>query len=53
MPKDLTDYIASAYSSMGKEEAKCDAPHSYTTSRTLLSMFHIAVVIYIFFCEIT
>ncbi|KAM0998563.1 hypothetical protein ACFX2I_008281 [Malus domestica] len=35
VPQELEEYIASAYSSIRQEEAKSNAPHSYTTVRTL------------------
>ncbi|KAL5700906.1 DNA helicase [Ranunculus cassubicifolius] len=42
IPKDLEEYIASAYSSIRQDEAKTSAPHSYTTVRTLLSILRIS-----------
>lgn len=42
VPKDLEEYIASAYSSIRQDEAKSSAPHSYTTVRTLLSILRIS-----------
>lgn len=45
LPKDLTEYIASAYSNMRQEEAQSDAPHSYTTARTLLSILRISMAL--------
>eukprot|EP00897_Mesotaenium_endlicherianum_P004516 jgi/Mesen1/4092/ME000214S03275 len=42
VPRDLTDYMASAYAAMRQEEAKSNAPHSYTTARTLLSIIRIS-----------
>lgn len=44
VPKDLEEYIASAYSSIRQEEAKSNTPHSYTTVRTLLSILRISAV---------
>lgn len=44
IPKELEEYIASAYSSIRQEEAKSDTPHSYTTVRTLLSILRISAV---------
>ncbi|CAN1292781.1 DNA replication licensing factor MCM7 [Linum perenne] len=44
VPKDLEEYIATAYSSIRQEEAKSNAPHSYTTIRTLLSILRISAV---------
>lgn len=44
VPKELEEYIASAYSSIRQEEAKSDTPHSYTTVRTLLSILRISAV---------
>ncbi|TQD84163.1 hypothetical protein C1H46_030253 [Malus baccata] len=35
VPQELEDYITSSYSSIRQEEAKSNAPHSYTTVRTL------------------
>ncbi|XP_020570938.1 DNA replication licensing factor MCM7 [Phalaenopsis equestris] len=43
VPKDLEEYIATAYSSIRQEEAKSSAPHSYTTVRTLLSILRISI----------
>ncbi|XP_066396475.1 DNA replication licensing factor MCM7-like [Miscanthus floridulus] len=37
VPRELEEYIATAYSSIRQEEAKSNAPISYTTIRTLLS----------------
>jgi DNA replication licensing factor MCM7 len=42
VPRDLTEYIASAYAILRQEEAESDAPHSYTTARTLLSIIRIS-----------
>lgn len=52
VPKDLEEYIASAYCSIRQEEAKSNSPHSYTTVRTLLSILRISSVSCIFpvFC---
>jgi DNA replication licensing factor MCM7 len=44
VPRDLTEYIASAYAILRQEEAESDAPHSYTTARTLLSIIRISEV---------
>ena len=44
VPRDLSEYIASAYSSMRQEEAASSAPHSYTTARTLLSILRLSEV---------
>ncbi|KAE8722844.1 DNA replication licensing factor MCM7 [Hibiscus syriacus] len=41
VPKELEEYIATAYSSIRQEEAKSNTPHSYTTVRTLLSILRI------------
>ncbi|GFZ13796.1 minichromosome maintenance (MCM2/3/5) family protein [Actinidia rufa] len=38
IPKDLEEYIATAYSGIQQDEAKSNTPHSYTTVRTLLSI---------------
>lgn len=45
VPQELEEYIASAYSSIRQEEAKSNAPHSYTTVRTLLSILRISAAI--------
>ncbi|KAK9281599.1 hypothetical protein L1049_004502 [Liquidambar formosana] len=45
VPKDLEEYIASAYSSIRQEEAKSSTPHSYTTVRTLLSILRISAAL--------
>ncbi|CDO99791.1 unnamed protein product [Coffea canephora] len=37
VPRELEEYIATAYSSIRQEEAKSNTPHSYTTVRTLCS----------------
>ncbi|XP_047310748.1 DNA replication licensing factor MCM7 [Impatiens glandulifera] len=42
VPRELEEYIASAYSSIRQEEAKSNSPHSYTTVRTLLSILRIS-----------
>lgn len=44
VPHDLTEYMASAYSALRQEEAQSDAPHSYTTARTLLSIIRLSEV---------
>lgn len=44
VPRDLTDYIATAYSSLRQEEASEEAPPSYTTARTLLSIIRLSEV---------
>ena len=44
VPRELEEYIASAYSSIRQEEAKSNTPHSYTTVRTLLSILRISAV---------
>lgn len=44
VPRELEEYIASAYSSIRQEEAKSNAPHTYTTIRTLLSILRISAV---------
>ena len=44
VPRDLEEYIASAYSSIRQEEAQSDTPHSYTTVRTLLSILRLSAV---------
>ncbi|KAJ6798813.1 DNA replication licensing factor MCM7 [Iris pallida] len=45
VPRDLEEYIATAYSSIRQEEAKSSAPHSYTTVRTLLSILRISIAL--------
>ncbi|KAL8055532.1 hypothetical protein ABFX02_04G062300 [Erythranthe guttata] len=45
VPRELEEYIASAYSSIRQEEAKSNAPHSYTTVRTLLSILRISAAL--------
>lgn len=44
VPRELEEYIASAYSSIRQEEARSDTPHSYTTIRTLLSILRLSAV---------
>lgn len=44
VPRELQEYIASAYSNIRQEEAKSNTPHSYTTVRTLLSILRISAV---------
>ncbi|KAL4572175.1 hypothetical protein LXL04_018944 [Taraxacum kok-saghyz] len=45
VPRELEEYIATAYSSIRQEEAKSNSPHSYTTIRTLLSIIRIATAL--------
>uniref|UniRef100_A0A0D9Y0C7 DNA replication licensing factor MCM7 n=1 Tax=Leersia perrieri TaxID=77586 RepID=A0A0D9Y0C7_9ORYZ len=45
VPRELEEYIATAYSSIRQEEAKSNAPHSYTTIRTLLSILRISIAL--------
>ncbi|MED6183996.1 Mcm2-7 hexameric complex component [Stylosanthes scabra] len=45
VPRDLEEYIASAYSSIRQEEAKSSTPHSYTTVRTLLSILRVSAAL--------
>ncbi|XP_062083590.1 DNA replication licensing factor MCM7 [Humulus lupulus] len=45
VPKELEEYIASAYTAIRQEEAKSDTPHSYTTVRTLLSILRISAAL--------
>ncbi|MBA0826511.1 hypothetical protein Goarm_011356, partial [Gossypium armourianum] len=45
VPKELEEYIATAYSSIRQEEAKSNSPHSYTTVRTLLSILRISAAL--------
>ncbi|KAF8036778.1 hypothetical protein BT93_C2477 [Corymbia citriodora subsp. variegata] len=45
VPRELEEYIASVYSSIRQEEAKTNAPHSYTTVRTLLSILRISAAL--------
>ncbi|EPS63843.1 hypothetical protein M569_10940, partial [Genlisea aurea] len=42
VPRELQEYVASAYASIRQEEAKSNTPHSYTTARTLLSILRIS-----------
>ncbi|MCO5606715.1 hypothetical protein L7F22_060905 [Adiantum nelumboides] len=42
VPRDLTEYVATAYSALRQEEAQSAAPYSYTTARTLLSILRIS-----------
>lgn len=44
VPRELEEYIATAYSCIRQEEARSNAPHSYTTVRTLLSILRISAV---------
>ncbi|RLN01070.1 Protein PROLIFERA [Panicum miliaceum] len=45
VPRELEEYIATAYSSIRQEEAKSNAPTSYTTIRTLLSILRISIAL--------
>ncbi|KAG5567827.1 hypothetical protein RHGRI_003118 [Rhododendron griersonianum] len=45
IPKELEEYIASAYSGIRQDEAKSNSPHSYTTVRTLLSILRISAAL--------
>lgn len=45
VPRELEEYIATAYSSIRQDEAKSNAPHSYTTIRTLLSILRISIAL--------
>ncbi|KMZ63164.1 Protein PROLIFERA [Zostera marina] len=45
VPKELEEYVATAYSSIRQDEAKSNAPHSYTTIRTLLSILRISIAL--------
>ncbi|CAL9136279.1 unnamed protein product [Musa acuminata var. zebrina] len=45
VPRELEEYIATAYSSIRQDEAKSNAPHSYTTVRTLLSILRISIAL--------
>ncbi|KMT09959.1 hypothetical protein BVRB_5g121750 [Beta vulgaris subsp. vulgaris] len=45
VPRELEEYIASAYSSIRQEEARSDTPHSYTTIRTLLSILRLSAAL--------
>ncbi|KAL3517377.1 hypothetical protein ACH5RR_019966 [Cinchona calisaya] len=45
VPRELEEYIATAYSSIRQEEAKSNTPHSYTTVRTLLSILRISAAL--------
>ncbi|GBG59606.1 hypothetical protein CBR_g49870 [Chara braunii] len=42
IPRELTEYIASAYATLRQEEAQSEVPHSYTTARTLLSIMRLS-----------
>lgn len=42
VPKHLADYISAAYAQLRQEEAQTDAPHSYTTARTLTSILRLS-----------
>lgn len=44
VPEDLCEYMASAYATLRQEEVQSDAPHSYTTARTLLSIIRVSEV---------
>ncbi|KAM0954424.1 putative DNA helicase [Dioscorea sansibarensis] len=45
VPRELEEYISTAYSSIRQDEAKSSAPHSYTTVRTLLSILRISIAL--------
>ncbi|KNA09028.1 hypothetical protein SOVF_157400 [Spinacia oleracea] len=45
VPRELEEYIASAYSSIRQEEARSDTPNSYTTIRTLLSILRLSAAL--------
>lgn len=45
VPRELEEYIATAYSNIRREEAETNAPHSYTTARTLLSILRISAAL--------
>nr|GEU51387.1 DNA replication licensing factor MCM7 [Tanacetum cinerariifolium] len=45
IPRELEEYIATAYSSIRQEEAKSNTPTSYTTVRTLLSILRISAAL--------
>ncbi|XP_071718775.1 DNA replication licensing factor MCM7-like [Rutidosis leptorrhynchoides] len=45
IPRELEEYIATAYSSIRQEEAKSNTPTSYTTIRTLLSILRISAAL--------
>lgn len=49
IPRELEEYIATAYSSIRQEEAKSNTPTSYTTVRTLLSILRISAVSFFVF----
>ncbi|XP_078168439.1 minichromosome maintenance (MCM2/3/5) family protein isoform X2 [Carex rostrata] len=42
IPRELEEYIATAYSSIRQDEARSNAPNTYTTIRTLLSILRIS-----------
>ncbi|KAH9609126.1 hypothetical protein KSS87_004492 [Heliosperma pusillum] len=45
VPRELEEYISTAYSSIRQEEARSDTPHSYTTIRTLLSILRLSAAL--------
>ncbi|KAJ4779748.1 DNA helicase [Rhynchospora pubera] len=45
IPRELEEYIATAYASIRQDEARSNAPHSYTTIRTLLSILRISIAL--------
>ncbi|CAA6654398.1 unnamed protein product [Spirodela intermedia] len=45
VPRDLEEYVVTAYASIRQDEAKSNAPHSYTTIRTLLSILRISIAL--------
>ena len=42
VPRELAEYISAAYAQLRQEEAQTDAPHSYTTARTLTSILRLS-----------
>ncbi|XP_077218337.1 minichromosome maintenance (MCM2/3/5) family protein [Tasmannia lanceolata] len=45
VPRELEEYVASAYCSIRQDEARSNTPHSYTTVRTLLSILRISIAL--------
>ena len=42
IPRELASYVAAIYVDLRREEQAADLKHSYTTARTLLSLFRMA-----------
>ena len=45
VPRELTDYIVSAYTNMRKEEAESTVEFTYTTARTLLGILRLSTAL--------